>query len=872
MNRLFLIDGHALVFRMYYAFLRRPMVNSKGEDMSILFGFTKYLLELVEREHPTHLAVAFDPPGKTFRHERYPEYKGTRPPTPQLVKDALQPLVELCGMMRIPVLMRPGFEADDVIGSMACRCAAEGLDVYMVTPDKDYSQLVADHIFQYRPSKAGQLDEVFDKVKICEKYAISEPSQVVDMLTICGDSADNIPGVKGIGEVGAAKLLARFGSVANIYARLEELTPRQKEAFAQAAGHLELSNWLVKIKTDIDLSDVRTEDMLYSSDWDPAIAAMFDHYEFGSLKKYLSGIKASEKTARKSSTAFPELVELGASDFCVKAAEGGACALLLDGDRLIAATADGSYVKAPADGGALKPLLSDASVAKCGYAMKGLYRRLLEEGVKLQGRLMDVELMHYVLNPERSHSLDGLSGSYLGVSLEGSAPSGEATLFDGVDEDAEGLRLREAIAAGMLVVKLREELEDKGIWPLYEEIEEPLLKVLAKMEMTGVKVDLHSLEDFTRSLRSLLDEIQARVREAAGDPEFNISSPRQVGVLVFEKLRLDPKAKQPSKGSWKTDEDTLSALSDRSPVIGDILEYRGVKKLLSTYIEPYPGFISPLTGRIHTTFNQTLTSTGRLSSSKPNLQNIPIRTERGKMMRKAFVPEREGWLMLSADYSQIELRIMACLCGDEHMVEAFRRGEDVHRATAAKIFGIPAEEVSSDQRRAAKTTNFGIMYGISSFGLAKNLGVGRKEAQTLIDEYYENFPSIVKFKEKTLADAREKGYVETMFGRRRYLPDINASNAVVRSMAERNAVNAPIQGTAADIIKLAMIAIDGRMEEEGMKSRMVLQIHDELVFEAAPDEVERLSALVRETMENVVALQVPLIVECNYGKDWLEAH
>ncbi len=882
-GKLYLIDGHALIFKMYYAFLRRPMVNSKGMDTSILFGFTKYLLELVEREKPTHLAVAFDPPGGTFRNEMYPEYKANRPDTPQLVIDALEPLTEIVKAMNIPVLMIPGFEADDVIGSMALRSAGEGFDVYMVTPDKDYGQLVRPHVYQLRPGKGGGDDELLDAPAVCAKYGIQDTSQVIDMLTICGDASDNVPGVKGVGEVGAAKLIAKYGSVEDIYAHLGELSARQQAMFEEARGHIALSKALVTIKTDIPL-ECRSSDMEMDMAFSPVLADLFEKYEFNSLKRYIAHVAAPAPAAevRKDFA----VAGASAAELAAAARRTGRCAFVTEADGagifapvtgVTVAVADGDRLMAasgsPAD---FKTLLEDASVEKYGFGIKLQLNRLSYSGISLEGRLVDVELIHYILNPERSHSLEILVRSYLDVSLETAAPQAEAGSLFADDESAAGEapadRSREAAAILRLGEKILAELDASGMASLYDGMEEPLIRVLARMERTGVKVDVASLSEFAESLRCTMLEREAQVRDIAGEPGLNVSSPKQVGEVIFEKLKLDPKAKKGSKSSWSTDEETLLALADRSPIIDAILDYRATKKLLSTYIEPFPGYISPRDGRVHTTFNQALTATGRLSSSNPNLQNIPIRTERGKEIRKAFVAGTPGAMILSADYSQIELRIMAHLSCDAHLVDAFRHGVDVHAATAAKIFGIPLSEVTADQRRIAKTANFGIMYGISSFGLSQRLRCSRSEAKKIIDDYFLSFPSIRSFIDDTVAMARETGYVETLFGRRRYIADINSRNATVRSLAERNAVNAPIQGTSADIIKLAMVAIDRRMQAEGFRSSLVLQIHDELLFEALPDELESLTALVVKEMENVIELSVPLTVECNHGINWLESH
>lgn len=864
MDKLFLIDGHALVFKMYYAFLRRPMINSKGADMSILFGFTKYILELIEREKPTHMAVAFDPPGGTFRNEMYPAYKGTRPPTPQLIIDALEPLTELVQAMNIPVMMVPGFEADDVLGSAAAQLASDNLDVYMVTPDKDYGQLIGKHVFQFKPGKGGADNELVDTAALCEKWGIDKPSQVIDMLAICGDAADNVPGVKGVGEVGAAKLIAKYGSLENIYAHLAELTPKQQALFTEAQPHMALSKALVTIKTDMPLP-ATLEDMRYTGQFSPRLAELFQEYEFTSLKKYLT-VEAGTAAEAKKGADTPAAVPAPAAEVLAAAKSSGKAGLATSGSRLLLAAGEKVATVTPDEA---KDLLEDEGIAKYGIDLKKIARQLAAEGIGLEGQWNDIELMHYVLNPERSHELTALAQTYLGVSLEEtSAPAMTGSLFDDAPEEDDSANLARAAILIPLGDKLRENLPD-----FYDKMEEPLAKVLTRMERDGVKVDLAQLHVFADGLRKELVEREARIRELAGEPQLNISSPRQVGELLFDKLQLDPKARKTgNKTQYSTDEATLAAIADRHPIVNEILEFRAVKKLLSTYIEPFPGYVSPVDGRVHTTFNQALTATGRLSSSNPNLQNIPVRTERGKEIRKAFVPGTPQGVIVSADYSQIELRIMAHLSCDAHLIQAFRNGVDVHAATAAKIFGIPVEEVTREQRSMAKTANFGIMYGISSFGLAQRLHLSRTAAKELIDGYFASFPAIRSFIDESIAFARENGYVETLFGRRRYLPDIHAHNATVRSLAERNAVNAPIQGTSADIIKLAMIGVDRRLREEGLRSKMVLQIHDELVFDALPEEVPALQALVKEVMENVIALSVPLTVECSAGSNWLEAH
>ena len=915
--KLFLIDGHALVFKMYYAFLGRPMVNSRGEDTSILFGFTKYLLELIDRERPTHIAVSFDPPGGTFRNRLYPDYKANRGETPALVVEALEPLTRIVEALDIPVLMIPGFEADDVIGSAARRFEAEGFEVFMVTPDKDYGQLVSPQVRQVRPGKGGSESEILGVEEVCDKWKISSPAQVIDILAICGDASDNVPGVQGVGPVGAARLLGKYGTVEGIYAHLDELTARQQEQFRAAQDHIALSKQLVTIKTDIPL-DVTAADLVYDTVETPELAALMDRYEMPSLKRLIKkvsvdsassaasagveygGISPEPPAALKSLSDFADgkvpgpgrsadadfaslnaspggsspsaaapATELATEMVGIQEMKGDRIAINLQGEKLFVACSAGVAEGTPED---FRALLEDASVTKAGADLKAQMKALAERGITLAGPLEDIELMHYLLGPERSHKTDVLARSYLGIELD-AAPQQTGSLFDEIPDGDGPDRILETAALLRLSDCLRREMAaTEGMERLYDGIEEPLIGVLARMERTGVKVDLESLRDFADGLRRKMTEREAEVRRLAGDPSLNILSPKQIGVLLFEKMQLDPKARKPKSGNWPTDEQTLSHLADRSPIIDAILDYRGLRKLLSTYIEPFAGYISPKDGRVHTTFNQALTATGRLSSSNPNLQNIPIRTEEGREIRKAFVAGEPGWVMMSADYSQIELRLMAHLCGDAHLLDAFRHGVDVHAATAAKIFGVALDEVSADQRRIAKTANFGIMYGISSFGLAERLRCPRAEAKKIIDDYFASFPSIRGFIDATVAQARERGYVETLFGRRRYIADIGAGNAALRALAERNAVNAPIQGTAADIIKLAMIAVDRRLREGGFRSRMVLQIHDELLLEVPPEEVAPVRELLVREMENVITLSVPLTVECNDGKTWLEAH
>lgn len=870
-SRLFLIDGHALIFKMYYAFQGRPMVNAKGVDTSILFGTAKYLFELIAREQPSHLAVAFDPPGGCFRNVLYPQYKANRAETPQLVIDALEPLKAMVEAMRIPVLMESGFEADDVVGTAAKRFGSDDCDVFMVTPDKDYGQLVSSCIHQYKPGKSGSDNEILGPAEVCAKWNIESPSQVIDMLAICGDSADNVPGVQGVGPVGASKLLNRFGSIDGIYSHLSELTPRQQTQFEAARDHIGLSRELVTIRTDVAL-DCSLEDMLLQDYNTPELNQWLVNYEMPSLLRMLSRLAPAAPEAASGSSPKPSAAlsynTVGYGEFVPSARSAGRLAVLMpdSGEQLYLAAGDKLCCSSAAQA---RELLEDESLAKCGEDLKGLYRRLAAKGIELRGKLLDVSIMHYVLNPEGSHSLQTLSLSLLGVDLEeGQLAQGD--LFGQTEDAPDSTCDRRCFIAGRIADILASRM-DETARKLYDDVEAPLIRVLAKMEARGVRIDLGSLKTFAEGLRKSIAGNEELVRSVAGNPDLNLSSPKQVGELLFAQLKLAPGIKRARNGNFPTDEQTLSEIEGDNPVVDAILQYRGDRKLLGTYIDPFPSYVNPADGRVHTTFNQSLTATGRLSSSNPNLQNIPVRTEEGREIRKAFTAPK-GSVIMSADYSQIELRLMAHFCADEHMIEAFKAGQDVHSAMAAKIFHKPLKDVSAEDRRVAKTANFGIMYGISAFGLSQRLRCSRSEASRIIEDYFASFPSIRGFLDSTLESARKTGYVETLFGRRRYVPDVNANNGNVRAMAERNAINAPIQGTAADIIKLAMIGVDRALREQGLRSRMVLQIHDELMLEVPNEEIEPVKRILMEQMENVVSLKVPLTVECNYGKNWLEAH
>ena len=923
MEKIFLIDGHAQIFRMYYAFMRRPMVNSKGVDTSILFGFTKMLLELIAKEQPTHLAVAFDPPAKTFRHEAFPEYKANRSAAPELVKAALEPLQEILAAFNIPVVMIPGFEADDVIGSMATQWKDTGKDIYMVTPDKDYGQLIDNNVFQYKPAKGGNDIEIIGKEQICEHYGICSPQQIIDILTIWGDSSDNVPGIRGIGEVGAKKLIGKYGSIQGIFDNLSELPKKQQEAVAEAGEQVKMSRFLVTIKTDIklpiELDQIKIQPLNYS-----AIFEIFNKYEFNSLRKLLpQNIGHTEvipntvsdtitNSSDNSSTARPSIENQSNIGILLDTAKSNKAISIriTENNALIAAvtsteknklyTSTISDLKDFSDGGnrnfkLFKEIMENPEILKIGYGFKNYIKTLRKIGIDLNNvagsgylrNIGDIELMHYLINPERSHKEELLIKTYLNLdisSIEESQsntqqqePQMEFDLFSMPDKvESENKISNTEINTCALLLPLYEKicnaLEEAGQSELYNKIEMPLTGVLADMECEGVKIDTKHLKAYSSTLTKELNSIEQQARELAQDPALNLSSPKQIGILLYEKLALNPKAKKGAKGNYSTDEETLSELADKHPIVSQILEYRAIKKLLSTYIDNFPALISKESGKVHTTFNQTITATGRLSSTNPNLQNIPIRTERGKEIRKAFIPSDPEGLIIAADYSQIELRLMAHMSGDKDLIEAFNSGKDIHTATAAKIFNVPEDEVTKEQRSRAKTANFGIIYGISAFGLSQRIGMNRTDSKQLIEEYFKNYPGVKEYMNNMIEKAREAGYVETIYGRRRFLPDINSRNAALRSFNERNAINAPLQGSAADIIKVAMINLYKRLKKEDIKSKMVLQVHDELVFDAIPQEVETIKRIVKEEMESVIKLHIPLIADCNSGKNWLEAH
>ena len=927
-NKIFLIDGHAQIFRMYYAFMRHPLINSKGIDTSILYGFTKMVLELMGREHPTHLAVAFDLHAETFRHKVYKEYKANRPPAPELVVDALEPLKEILKALNIPAIGMEGYEADDVIGSMAKQWASDNSQVFMVTPDKDYGQLIDDNIFQYKFPKGSATEvDIVDKEKICAYYGIKDPKSVIDILTIWGDASDNIPGVKGIGEVGAKKLIGTYDNLENLLSHLEELPAKQQEKIREAIPHLDQSKFLVTIKTDIDLP-VSLGDIAVCAADQKAVDSIFSKFEFTSLKKMIPAFSTSpaesgdlpaedfpeddfpaddnsssgnyfnsyvpEKESVATKIAVPSVTMVSASRLKEAASRNGEISLKTisseSGARVILTARDESCPDEAPSGVAycgqvtqeILGILKDTSIAKTGCGLKESIRNLAygadspEELVKAfaHSRLYDIEILHYLINPEVSHAASFVIKQQLGLDVsdfKGSEKeTPEADLFSQIPQDDP--EADEAAAKECLLYIFLKDKMMKEVSGLYENIEMPLVGTLALMEFYGVKIDTAQLKEYSKILTSQMNQIEAKAKELANDSTVNLSSPKQVGELLFEKLRVSSDIKKSVRGNYPTDEQTLRSIEGSHPIIGDILEYRNLKKLLSTYIDALPQMIDRRDGKIHTTFNQALTATGRLSSNNPNLQNIPIRTERGREIRKAFVPSEADGFIVSADYSQIELRLMAHFSGDEHLLAAFNSGLDVHRATAARLFGVDVESVTDEQKKKKKTVNFGIIYGISSFGLAERMGIGVKEAKEFIDNYFKMYPGVGRYIEQTIDRAHRTGFVETLYGRRRYLKDINSRNANVRKFNERNAVNAPLQGSAADIIKIAMANVARRLEKENLKSRMILQVHDELVFDATAQEKDIVMQIAREEMESAAKLKVELTAECGYGKNWLEAH
>ena len=921
MDKLFLFDAYALIYRSYYAFIKNPRINSKGLNTSAVMGFCNTLHEVLQKEQPKYLGVAFDPHGPTFRNEAYEQYKAQREETPEDIRKAVPIIKDILGAMHIPVLEVAGYEADDVIGTLARKAGTEGIDTYMLTPDKDYGQLVGGNVKMFRPRHGGGY-ETLDAEGIKEKYGISSPEQVIDLLGLMGDSADNIPGCPGVGEKTAVKLITQFGSIDALLHRTDELKGALKKKVEENKEQIEFSKFLATIKTDVPI-DLNLDELTVKAPDEKRIIEIFNDLEFKTFtERFLNKPKQQQKKVSSQLDLFGEIPTDGAEEikngpsqsiktvvhdyqlvdkeediqklcdflitkefvsFDTETTSTEAINAELVGLSFCVEEKQAFYVPVPADRqeaekivNIFKPLYESEEILKIGQNMKYDIEVLGNYGIEVRGKMFDTMIAHYLIQPELRHNMDYMAEIYLGYQtihieeLIGPKGKGQKNMRDLTPEQIYEYAAEDADITLQLKNKLEPELKKYGAEDLFYNIEMPLMPVLAEMEMNGVRIDTDSLKETSGVLTSRMKEIESRIYELAG-MEFNIASPKQVGEVLFDKLKIVEKAKKTKTGQYVTNEEVLQSLKHKHEIVADILEHRGLKKLLGTYVDALPKLINPRTGHIHTSFNQTVTATGRLSSSDPNLQNIPVRGEDGKEIRKAFIPE-PGCEFFSADYSQIELRVMAHLSGDENMIEAFREGHDIHAATAAKIYKEDINAVSRDQRTKAKRANFGIIYGITVFGLAERLEISRDEAKQLISGYFETFPKVKEYMDKSILEARAKGYAETLFHRRRYLADINSHNATVRGFAERNAINAPIQGTAADIIKVAMIRIHRRFKAEGIQSKMILQVHDELNFSVVPEEHEKVERIVMEEMQNAFNMQVPLVADSGWGKNWLEAH
>ena len=890
--KLFLIDAYALIYRSYYAFIKNPRINSKGVNTSAIFGFINTLEDVLKREQPTHIAVAFDPKGPTFRHEAFEQYKAQREETPEVIRQSVPVIKEVIQAYHIPILEVPYYEADDVIGTVAKQAAANGFEVYMMTPDKDYGQLVADHIYMYRPKFGGDY-EVLGVSEVLEKYQLQSTEQVIDLLGLMGDTADNIPGCPGVGEKTAQKLLAEFGSIENLLANTDKLKGAQKKKVEENVEQIRFSKFLATIKTDVPITFDAELCKRVTPDED-RLVELYTELEFKTFINRLKGessvvssskepkaavqydLFATEPVVESEVSSLADITTMPHSYYLADTTEKqiALCEQLLQEKSFSFDT----------ETEGLDPLtagLVGMSFAireqEAWYVPVPANREEATDGVRVTGPLFDTMLAHYLLNPELRHGMDYLAETYLKYKtvpiedLIGPKGKKQASMRTVPIEQIKEYAAEDADVTLRLKHYFAPLLKQEGLESLFFEMEMPLIYVLAEMEATGVKLYTNALKQSSEVLSQQLTALEESIYDLAGQ-SFNINSTKQVGEILFDKLKLDEKAKKTKTGGYSTSEEVLEKIRGKHPIVDKLLEYRGIKKLLSTYIDALPALIHPDTGKIHTSFNQAVTATGRLSSTNPNLQNIPVRDELGREIRKAFIADDDDCIFFSADYSQIELRLMAHLSNDPHMVEAFCSGADIHAATAAKIYGIPVEEVTSDMRRKAKTANFGIIYGISVFGLAERLCIPRAESKELIDGYFQTYPRIKEYMEESIRVAKEKGYVETLFKRKRFLPDINSHNAIVRGYAERNAINAPIQGSAADIIKLAMIRIHQRFEAEHLKSRMILQVHDELNFNVRKEEFDRVKEIVLDCMEHVLQLRVPLIADCGEGKNWLEAH
>ena len=922
MERLYLLDAYALIYRAYYALIRSPRLNAKGENLSAVYGFVNTLEDVLRKGSPDYIGIAFDPAGRTFRHEAYPAYKAQREATPEDIRRAVPLIKSLIRAYRIPILEVEGFEADDVIGTVARLAAGQGLEVRMITPDKDYAQLVAPGIIMCRPGHGAAPMEELDEAAVCAKYALERPAQVIDLLGLMGDAADNIPGCPGVGEKTAQKLLARFGSIEGLLEHRDELTGALAKKVADNAEQIRFSKFLATIRTDVPLT-LSLDDLRRQEPDLAELRRQFEELGFRSfLQRYAPDASAAAESRPRQASLFDALPDNGeeqaaqtslktlsdvdheyhlierlddAAELCTflltnstvsvdtETTSTDAVAARLVGMSFAVAGGRAWYVAVPRETAQaqqfvdlFRPLYESTQILKVGQNLKYDLNVLARYGVELRAPMFDTMLAHYVVQPELRHNMDYLAEVYLGYRTihieELIGPKGKAqkNMADLPPADVYAYACEDADVTLRLMAPLEAEMERGGVTAVFRDIEMPLMPVLARMERNGVRLDTDALAETRRLFQSRMEQLEAEIYQLAGHP-FSITSPRQVGVVLFDELRLSERARKTKGGQYSTSEEVLESLRSRHPIVEKILAHRGLKKLLGTYVDALPRLVNPETGHIHTSFNQAVTATGRLSSSNPNLQNIPVRGDDGREIRKAFVPE-PGCIFFSADYSQIELRIMAHLSGDEHLIQDFREGKDIHAATAARIFKKPLEAITRDERRKAKTANFGIIYGISAFGLAERMEVSRTEAKELIDNYFATYPKVRDYMRESVEQARRRGYIETLFHRRRYLPDINSANAVVRGYAERNAVNAPIQGTAADIIKRAMVGIDRRLAEEKLRSKMILQVHDELNFSVQPEELDRVRRIVVEEMECACALSVPLLADCGEGRNWLEAH
>ena len=927
-NKLFLLDAYALIYRSYYAFIKNPRVNSKGENTSAIFGFVNTLEEVLRKENPSHIAVAFDPEGPTFRHQEFEDYKAQREATPEDIKRSVPIIKQIIAAYNIPILEMPGYEADDVIGTIAKQADKDRFDVYMMTPDKDYGQLTESHIFIYKPKYGSNDFDILDDKKVMEKYDLSTPAQMIDLLGLMGDASDNIPGCPGVGEKTAVKLLKEFGTIESLLAQSDQLKGALQKKIEENREQILFSKFLATIKTDVPI-EVEEDDLTRKEMNREAVKVLFEALEFrtflnrmfnqtptvavpkGPVQGDLFAMINEETTpetmpADELSAGFTdihttphhyvmirseeEMVELckklrSQKSVCFDTETTGMDPLLSDLVGLSFAFKEGEayYVPISADreeayrqAGIFRPFFEDEAIDKIGQNLKYDILALRNYDIHVRGKLFDTMIAHYLLNPEIRHGMDYMAETYLKYrtihieELIGPRGKNQKCMRDVESEIVADYAAEDADITLKLKNILEREIRDNKLEKLFYDIECPLIYVLADMEWTGVRLDLKALEDLSTQYSFELQRIEKEITDMAGI-DFNVNSPKQIGEILFDKLMIVDRPKKTKTGQYKTSEEELEKIRSKHPIIEKILEQRGLKKLLGTYIDAFPLLINPRTGKIHTSFNQTVAATGRLSSTNPNLQNIPIRDERGKEMRKVFIPD-QGCLFVSSDYSQIELRIMAHLSGDKNMTEAFSKGQDIHAATAAKIYKIPLEEVTGDMRRKAKTANFGIIYGITPFGLSERLTISRTEAKELIDGYFATFPQVKRYMDESIAQAREKGFVETLLGRKRYLADINSRNAIVRGYAERNAINAPIQGSAADIIKMAMIRIFNRLQKEKLQSKMILQVHDELNFNVFPDELEKVKAIVTEEMENACRLTIPLKTDIGVGENWLAAH